>query len=106
MAISATLKYLNMVFFKTIELDNVHHNFVNVFTSYGGSIVVATHDYMVHLNVFAWKSNVDSDKIEEDYSQLAFISVRNGLLEGQDVEQSSPHLVGASIEEQLSPWHP
>jgi hypothetical protein len=26
-------------------------------------------------------------------------------LEGQDVEQSSMHLVGASIEEQLSPWH-
>jgi hypothetical protein len=79
MAILATLKYLNMVFFKTIELDNLHHNFVNVFTSYGGSIAIATHDYMVHLNVLAWKSNDDSDKIEEDCSQLVFIFVRNGF---------------------------
>jgi hypothetical protein len=61
--ILATLQYLNMVFFKTIELNNLCHNFVNGFTPYGGSIVVATHDHMVHLNVLARRSSVDSDKI-------------------------------------------
>jgi hypothetical protein len=107
MAISATLKHLNIIFFKTIELHNLHHNFVNGFTSYGGSIVVVMNDYMVHLNVLALRSNDDSDKIEEDCSQLVFVSVCSGFLEGQGVEQIfPPHLVGASIEDKLSPWHP
>jgi hypothetical protein len=31
-----------------------------------GSIATTTHDYMVHLNVLAWRSSVDSDKIGEE----------------------------------------
>jgi hypothetical protein len=52
-AILAILKYLNMVFFKTIELDNMRHNSVIGFTSYGGSSATTLHDCMVHLNVLA-----------------------------------------------------
>jgi hypothetical protein len=66
MAISPTFKYSNMVFFKTIELDNLCHNFVTRFTSYGDSIAVAMHDYMVHLNVITWRSSANNDKIGEE----------------------------------------
>ncbi len=64
--ILATLKYSNMVFFKTIELDNMHYNYVIGFTSYGGSFATTSHDCMVHLNVLAWRSSDDNDKIVKE----------------------------------------
>jgi hypothetical protein len=55
-----------MVFLKTSELDNLCHNFVIRFTSYGDFVAIATHDYMVHLNVITWRSSANNDKIGEE----------------------------------------
>jgi len=58
---------------------------------------ILAHDRIVHLNVFAQISNVDSDKIAEEIGCL---------LERQDVKQNFfLHSVGTNIEDKLFPWH-